>query len=106
MQYCREVCTEGWKDTWFIPEEIAESCEKVEQRPANDAIYDACVNDLRTDACSFTCYYGPRDPWFLQSEIMKGCLVIGFAKGGMDLAETRDAFESVVGQWIDQGERH
>jgi len=69
-------------------------------------IYNACVNDLRTDACSFTCFYGPRDPWFLKSEIMQGCVVIAFSKGGMDLKETKEAFERVGGQWIDQGERH
>ena len=103
---CREVCTAGWSDDWFVPEEITESCGKVVTKPPSDAIYDACVDDFNTDACSYTCFYGAEDPWFLKSEIMKGCLVIGFTKGGMDLNQVRDAVERVAGQWIEQGERH
>lgn len=103
---CREICTNGWEDDWFVEDEIADSCGLVVSRPSNDEIYSACVDDLRAEACSFTCYYGPRDPWFLRSEIMTGCLVVAFNKGGMDLRETKKAVDRIAGLWEEQERRH
>ena len=33
---CREICTNGWSDDWFVAEEIADSCGLCVDRPTND----------------------------------------------------------------------